>query len=173
MFCWLVKVNDFIISGFYSKNKFDANIDTLTGDILSTPEAGLHRTESEINKKNTAEERIIGARVDYQMPGLLRTGLLHYQADFSNNFSQSSVFDLNGNKFNYTSFHYDLIINNFNLFGEIVYNGTSVASINSLQFFVGRDFTFTTSVRSYPRNYISFRGYAFGRWKDLFPETNI
>ena len=157
-----VQINNFIISGFFSKNKFDANIDSVTGDILSTPEAGLHRTESEIKNKNTAEERLVGARIDYQIPRLLRTGLLHYQANFSNNFAPSNIFDLEGNKFNYTSFYYDLIVNNFNLFGEIVYNGTSVASINSLQFFVGRDFTFTTSVRSYPRNYISFRGYAFG-----------
>ncbi|MHA2100886.1 MAG: ComEA family DNA-binding protein [Candidatus Kariarchaeaceae archaeon] len=157
-----VEFSDIVISGFYSKNKFDANIDTLTGDILSTPESGLHRTESEISKRNVAEESIAGARVDYKIPGLLRTGLLHYQASFSNSFSPSSVFDLTGNKFIYTSFSYDLIVKNFNLFGEIVYNGTSVASINSLQFFVGRDFTFTASVRSYPRNYISFRGYAFG-----------
>ena len=157
-----IKINDFIISGFFSKNKFDANIDSVTGDILSTPVTGLHRTESEISNKNAAEERIKGARIDYQIPRLLRIGLLYYQANFSNNFAQSKAFDLEGNKFNYTSIYYDLIANNFNLFGEIVYNGTSVASINSLQFFVGREFTFTTSVRSYPRNYISFRGYAFG-----------
>ncbi|UCH66088.1 MAG: helix-hairpin-helix domain-containing protein [Ignavibacterium sp.] len=157
-----IKISDFVITGFYSKKKFDANIDTFTGDILSTSEAGLHRTESEISKRNTAEERIIGARVDYQIAGLLRTGLLHYQSNFSNNFQPSNVFDLTGNEFNYTSFHYDLIIQNFNLFGEFVYNGTSVASINSVQFYVGRNFTFTTSVRNYPRNYISFRGYAFG-----------
>jgi hypothetical protein len=157
-----VKINDFIITGFYSKNKFDANIDTLTGNIVSTPESGLHRTESEISRRNAAEEKIAGARLDYQIPGLLRTGLLYYQSDFSKSFQPSGVFDLTGNKFNYTSFHYDLIIQNFNLFGEIVYNGTSVASINSVQFFAGRDFSFTTSVRSYPRNYISFRGYAFG-----------
>jgi hypothetical protein len=111
---------------------------------------------------NAAEERIAGVRFDYQIPGLLRTGLLYYHANFSNSFQPSNIFDLTGNKFNYTSFHYDLIIKNFNLFGEFVYNGTSVASINAVQFFVGRSFTFTTSVRSYPRNYISFRGYAFG-----------
>jgi len=80
----------------------------------------------------------------------------------SNNFLPSSIYDLSGEKFNYTSVYYDLTINNLNLFGEAAFNGTSVASINSLSFYMGRDFSFVTSLRSYPRNYISLHGYAFG-----------
>ena len=140
----------------------DANIDTVTGDIISTPTDGFHRTESEITKKHAAEEKLFGARIDYEHKGFLRTGILYYQSGFSNNFLPSSVFDLKGREFNYTSFFYDFYHNNINLFGEFAYNGTSVASINSFQFFIGRDFSFLTSVRSYPRNYISLHGYAFG-----------
>jgi competence ComEA-like helix-hairpin-helix protein len=157
-----LKINEFIVSGFYSKNKIDANIDTVTGDIISTPVDGFHRTQNEIRKKGAAEENLWGARVDYEHKGIFRTGFLYYESKFSNNFLPSKVFDLNGSKFNYTSFYYDLFINNINVFGEIVYNGTSVASINSFQFFIGRDFSFITSVRSYPRNFISIHGYAFG-----------
>ena len=140
----------------------DANIDTLTGDIISTPIDGFHRTENEITKKHAAEEKLFGARIDYEHKGFLRTGILFYQSEFSNNFLPSSVFDLEGRKFNYTSVYYDFYYNNINVFGEFAYNGTSVASINSFQFYIGRDFSFLTSVRSYPRNYISLHGYAFG-----------
>jgi len=157
-----VKINNFLISGFFSKNNFDANIDSVTGDILSTSETGFHRTQSEIRKRNAAEEKLWGARIDYQHGGFLKSGLLYYQSKYSNNFLPSNIFDLKGREFNYTSFYYDLFFNNVNIFGEIAYNGTSVASINSLQFFIGRNFSLITSVRSYPRNYVSFHGFAFG-----------
>jgi len=155
-------INEFIFSAFYSKNKLDANIDTLTGDIISTPIDGFHRTENEIMKKHAAEEKLFGARIDYEHKGFLRSGILFYQSEFSKNFLPSGVFDLTGRKFNYTSFFYDFYYNNLNVFGEFAYNGTSIASINSFQFFIGRDFSFLTSIRSYPRNYISLHGYAFG-----------
>ena len=157
-----VKFNDFILSAFYSKNKIDANIDSVSGDILSTPEDGYHRTQNEIKKKDAAEEQLWGARIDYQSRDWLKTSLLYYRSGFSNNFLPSGVFDLKGREFSFTSFYYDLFINNINVFGEIAYNGTSVASINSFQFFIGRDFSFITSIRSYPRNFISLHGYAFG-----------
>ncbi|MCH6573910.1 MAG: hypothetical protein IH795_01715, partial [Bacteroidetes bacterium] len=157
-----IKIDEFIFSAFYSKNKFDANLDTVTGDIISSPIDGFHRTQNEIRKKHAAEEKLFGARIDYEHKSLLRTGVLFYQSEFSNNFLPSSVFDLTGREFNYTSFFYDFFYNNINVFGEFAYNGTSVASINSFQFFIGRDFSFVTSIRSYPRNYVSLHGYAFG-----------
>ena len=55
-----------------------------------------------------------------------------------------------------------MIISNINLFGEFVYNGISVASINSVQISVSRDLSFISSIRSYPGNYVSLHGYAFG-----------
>ena len=154
-------VDDFTFSAFFSKNKMEANIDPVTGDILSVQVDGLHRTETEIKKKNAAEETLWGGRIDYTTGELIRTGLMHYRSKYSNSFSPSDVFDLKGNEFNFTSFYYDLIINNINIFGEFVYNGTSVASINSVQFSIIRDLSFISSIRSYPRNYVSLHGYAF------------
>ena len=157
-----IAVDDFTISAFYSKNKIDANIDTVTGDILSVQVDGLHRTESEIRHKNAAEETLWGGRLDYSAGSMLRTGILHYRTKYSNNFFASDVFDMQGDEFNFTSFYYDLIVSDINAFGEFVYNGTSVASINSVQFSVVRGLSFISSVRSYPRNYVSLHGYAFG-----------
>ena len=157
-----IKINDFIVSAFYSKNKFDANIDSLTGRIISTPQSGFHRTNSEISKKNTAEEKMIGGRIDYSLSGFLSAGVLYYNSTFSNSFLPQSVFDFSGSNFNYYSFYYDLVLSGINVFGEVAYNGTSVASINSVQLAVSRDFSFIASIRSYPRNYLSLHGFAFG-----------
>jgi len=157
-----IKLNNFIVSGFYSNNTIDANIDSVTGEIFSTPEDGLHRTESEIRKRNSAHEKMMGGRIDYISSKKFKTGLLYYQSEFSNSFHSSSVYDISGNKFYYTSAYYDFYLSNINLFGEVVYNGTSVASINSVQIAITQGFTFITSVRSYPRNFISLHGFGFG-----------
>ena len=157
-----IKLNNFIVSGFYSNNTIDASIDSVTGEIFSTPEDGLHRTEGEIRKRNSAREKMMGGRIDYISSKRFKTGLLYYQSEFSNSFHSSSVYDISGNKFNYTSAYYDLYLININLFGEVVYNGTSVASINSVQIAITQRFTFITSVRSYPRNFISLHGFGFG-----------
>lgn len=157
-----IGLNNFIISGFYSKNDFDANIDTLTGKIVSTPIDGLHRTESEILKRKTASEEMIGARIDYEYAGVLKTGILHYKSKFSNPFQSNSIFDFAGDEFSYTALGYDLIYGKMNLFGEFSYNNTSVASINTLLISISRSLTFTTSIRNYPRNFFSLHGFGFG-----------
>ena len=155
-------LGDFILSGFYSYNYFDANIDSVTGMITSTPIDGLHRTPNEINKRKTASEKMIGGRIDYRFENFLHIGAIYYQSRFSNEFQPSNVYDISGNNFSYTAASYNLTFNRFNFSGEFSYNGISVASINLFQLLISNEFTFITSVRSYPRNFYSLHGYAFG-----------
>ena len=157
-----IKIDKFYFSAFYSNNSFDANIDTVTGSILSTPIDGLHRTESEIRKRKSATEKMWGGRIDYVSEKFLSLGVLHYQSSYSNKFEPSSIFDITGSEFKYTAFAYNLYLDKFNFSGEFSYNGISVASINILQLAVSSNFTFIASVRNYPRNFFSFHGYAFG-----------
>lgn len=156
------RFDDFTLSAFYSDNSFDATIDSVTGAITSTPIDGLHRTSTEIAKRKTASEKMLGGRIDYNFKNILRVGVLHYQSEFSNAFQQSSVFDISGNEFKYSAFAYDLSFQKFNLAGEFSYNGTSVASINILQLLISDNFTFITSFRNYPANFFSLHGFAFG-----------
>jgi hypothetical protein len=156
------KLSDFIVSGFYSDNNFDANIDSVSGEITSTPIDGLHRTTLELAKRKTASEQMIGARLDYTFNNLFHVGVLHYQSIFSNAFQPSGVFDISGNKFEYTALAYDFTFQRFDVSGEFSYNGNSVASINILQLLISDSFTFISSFRNYPSNFISLHGYAFG-----------
>jgi hypothetical protein len=157
-----IKFDKFYFSAFYSNNSFDANIDTVTGNILSTPIDGLHRTDSEIRKRKSATEKMWGGRIDYVLEKVLSIGVLHYQSSYSNKFEPSSIFDITGSEFKYTAFAYNLYLDKFNFSGEFSYNGISVASINMIQLALSSNFTFITSIRSYPRNFFSFHGYAFG-----------
>lgn len=156
------KYNNFGISAFYSSNKFDANIDPLTSEILSAPVAGLHRTSSEINKRKSADETFKGLRLDYISDKQINAGLLYYNSKFSNPFMPSSVFDISGSNFNYYSFYYDVFIDRVNIFGENAYDGTSVASIANLQYSISREFIWITSIRNYPRNFANIHGFSFG-----------
>lgn len=152
----------FSVSLFYSKNKFDASLDEVTGEILSTPLDGLHRTETEISKRKSAEETVMGGRIDFVKENFLRIGILHYQSEFNHPFQSSSVFDINGDEFDYTSAAYDIYLENFNFFGEAVYNGTSISSINNIQISISRSLQFVSSIRSYPANFINIHGFSFG-----------
>lgn len=153
---------DFILTGFYSYNYFDANIDSVTNKITSTLIDGLHRTPGEIRKKNAASERLFGGRLDYRPGNFLHIGFIHYQSKTSNEFQPSNFYDISGDQFNYTAASYRIIFNNFNFSGEFSYNGISVASINIAELLVSNNFSFITSLRSYPRNFYSLHGYAFG-----------
>ena len=156
------KIGDFFLSGFYSNNYFDANIDTTTGKITSTPVDGLHRNPNEIRKRKSASEMMIGGRIDYYLENYLNVGVLYYRSKFSNPFQPSDVFDISGNEFNYSAISYNASLSRFSFTGEFSYNGISVASLNILQILISKGFTFITSVRSYPRNFYSLHGYAFG-----------
>ncbi|MCU0332635.1 MAG: helix-hairpin-helix domain-containing protein [Ignavibacteriaceae bacterium] len=155
-------LGEFILTGFYSYNYFDANIDSVTGMITSAPLDGLHRTPNEIRKRKTASEKMIGGRIDYRYGNILHLGAIYYQSSFSNKFQPSNVYDISGDKFDYTAASYSIIFNRFNFSGEFSYNGISVASINLFEMLISNSFTFVTSIRSYPRNFNSLHGYAFG-----------
>ena len=157
-----IKYNNFRLSAFYSNNKFDANIDPITHEIISMPVDGYHRTVAEFQKKKTANEIFYGSRLDYSINNLLSTGIIYYHSKFSNTIAPSSIYDLSGDVFNFTSFYFDIYINNINLFGEEAFDGNVVASINNLEFYISNDFTFITSIRNYPKNFKNIHAYGFG-----------
>lgn len=150
------------LTAFYSRNKFDASIDTLTGLITSRPEDGYHRTESELLRKNSATEELFGGVIMYKPFKALDIGFLGYNIKLSNPIEPSATFALNGNEFRYYSFFYDAVYSGLNIFGEFAYDQTSVASINGLQFSVTRNFSLITAFRNYPAIYKNYRGSGFG-----------
>ena len=164
----------FKISGFLSKNYFDASIDSVSNGIISTPVDGYHRTVKEICKSKSAFETSFGIDFSISILKEINLGFLAYHSSFNKSFLPASIYERSGSSFNYFSFYYDLYIPGINLFGESAYNGTSAASLNSLQYSNGKDFAFLVSVRSYPMNYINLHGLGFGEHsKDLNNEFGI
>lgn len=152
---------DLRLAAFYSQNKFDANIDSTTFEITSLPVDGFHRTETEKQKRKSAQEKTIGGSLSYSFPNF-SLGFLTYNSSFSNAFEASSIFDLKGDNFTYYSAFYNFYWGSINIFGEASYDGTSVASINGIQIAITKNFDYVTLVRSYPRNYKNLHGFGFG-----------
>lgn len=153
--------DDLNITAFYSGNTFDATIDPVTGKITSVGQTGFHRFESELKKKNSAHEKLIGGVLDYRFLNKFNVGMIYYNASFNRDFLSNSLYSIEGESFNYYSLYYDFNFSKINLFGEASYSGTSVASINGIQFSANRELTFTTAVRSYPHNFVNLYGFGF------------
>lgn len=156
-----IVIDDFNLTAFYSGNTFDATIDPITGNITSVGQTGFHRFESELSKKNSAHEKLIGGVLDYKLNNKFNFGMIYYNASFNKNFQSNSLYSIEGESFNYCSLYYDFNFSKINLFGEASYDGNSVASINGIQFSANRELIFTSAVRSYPRNYINLYGFGF------------
>lgn len=156
-----ITFSDFNLTAFYSNNTFDASIDSVTGEISSVGQTGFHRFESELNKKNSARQKMIGGVLDYKYNGILNLGCIYYNGSFDKNFESKSLYGLSGDNFNYTSAYYEFNLANMNFFGEASFDGKSVASINGIQFSANRNFIFTTAIRNYPRNYNNLYGFGF------------
>lgn len=154
--------DDFKITGFFSNKSIDASINELTNEITSIGQTGFHRTPNEILKKNSVKQEVFGSSIDYRLSNILNAGLIYYSAKFDKQFESSSLYDLNGDEFNYLSLYYNLNLNKIIFFGEASYDQTSVATFNGVQFAAANNFIFTTAIRSYPRNYKNIFGYGFG-----------
>ncbi|MFO7526807.1 MAG: helix-hairpin-helix domain-containing protein [Ignavibacteriaceae bacterium] len=157
-----IQYDNLIFTAFYSQNKFDASIDSTIGTITSRPLDGYHRTENEINRINSAEEKIFGGVVQYNPVTSVHIGILAYKVNLSHPIQSSTGMGLNGDDFSYISSFYNLVLDDLNFFGEITYDQTSVASINGLQFSVTRNFSLITTFRNYPGNYSNYKGSGFG-----------
>lgn len=157
-----LSLDNFLITIFYSAKSVDANIDSVSNKIISTPETGLHTTLNELSRKNLAKEKLFGGRIAYKYKSFLEFGVSTYFSEFSHDFLQTSVYDLAGREFNYYSFDYNLYYSVFNFFGEFVYNKTSVASINGVILSPANNFIVSASLRNYPKNFVNLHGFGFG-----------
>ncbi|MHB1685808.1 MAG: ComEA family DNA-binding protein [Ignavibacteriaceae bacterium] len=154
--------HDFHFNGFFSTNKFDAKIDSLSNSILSTPVDGLHRTIDELSALDKSSEKLLGFSTSYTYNNSITGGVLYYHSIFSNSFTPSTVYKKSGSSFNYYSIFYDVYFENISVSGESVFDTKSISSFAALQIAASKNFIFITSMRNYPYDYINLHGSGFG-----------
>jgi hypothetical protein len=124
-----VDLDNIIITAFYSINTLDATLDPISGEITSIGQTGFHRFDTELNKRAAAQSKVIGGVLDYRWLNNFNLGVIYYNANFDKSFAKESIYDLDGNNFNYISTYYDLNFSKINFFGEFSFDSKSVASI--------------------------------------------
>ena len=73
------------LSGFFSARSLDANLNT-DGEVPSLYESGLHRNETELEKKDVVTERLFGGRLEIRREST-GTGLTFVKSKYSKTFN--------------------------------------------------------------------------------------
>lgn len=172
----LNELRNFHFNIFYSDNYFDASSNILSGDIESFYSDGYHRTSTEIQRKNSAKEKLIGGRVSFQK-GSYRIGATYWQSKFSKNVTRDSSLNLHkfsGDKASLIGTDYDLIIKNMNLFGEFAMSHTgSVASLNGILFTFFKIADVIFSYRNYPVDFTPIHSFGFSERGETYNERGF
>ncbi|MEO8664491.1 MAG: helix-hairpin-helix domain-containing protein [Ignavibacteria bacterium] len=158
-------ITNFYLNFFYSDNYYDASLDTTVDGISSFYYDGLHRTSAEINRTNSAKERLFGGRVSFEK-GSLRIGSTYWTSKFSKSIiadSLKKLFNFSGISANMIGADYDLVQSNMNFYGEFARSQSgSVASINSLQLTFSKFADILFSYRNYPKDFAPLHSSGFG-----------
>lgn len=148
----------FDITPFISYRFIDAGLEGT--EITSIGTTGFHRTQNEVDNRNSINQLVYGANIQYQYQGL-RIGTTVYQTDFNHSFEKSdlpyNIHAFAGSKLSNLGAYYNYNWRNFYWFGEVAH------SLNSGYAFLNGVITSLTSKvsvilfhRNYQKNYQSF-----------------
>lgn len=159
-----IRFNNFSLSTFYSDNYFDASVDTTLGEVSSPYYDGYHRTPSEIARKHSAKEQLLGGHLAYSKEGI-NIGTTYWRSTYDKSFKPDAtqLYNFTGDNANMISVDYDAVYKNMNIFGEIARSQTgALASINSIQFTFYKIADLVFSYRYYSPDFIPLHSFAFG-----------
>lgn len=132
---------------FISSNNIDAVIDTNLNIIKSFPSDGLHRSSSEIEKKDRAKSRIYGAAAEWYPSDQISLGLLYlYEAFSLPVYSEKS--SESRSIFRTVSVTYRCWTNQFIISGETALrNNNAHVTVNTINIRLHHNLKFASSIR--------------------------
>ena len=154
---------------FFSKKKIDATIDYgVEGEyIKSLTQTGLHRTISEMTRKNQVTESIVGNNLTFRS-GWLKVGVTGLYQQYGMPYYKDTLlynyFDFRGRQIFTSGIDYVVSLNKGRFFGECV---TSDYSVNSTSFLSGFLFALDSKTvvsmlsRFYGKSYYTFYSSGF------------
>ena len=177
---------DVSASAFASRRFLDASIlepdsldlsdpdlppDAVTGPLATSLNAtGLHRTESELARKDALGQTLVGGGVEGNLTTrqfALRGGVVGYAARFDAPIDGGSrpdeLFDLDGDRFSAVSAYADLTTRSLTAFGEAMRApGGAVGAVGGVGYELGGGAEVLAVGRSYPADFRTLHGYPFG-----------
>jgi hypothetical protein len=162
---------------FYSRKKIDATVDTCTQSILSIKKDGLHRTQSEMEKKGAGMLQVFGTSLNVSF-GHFTGGVnfLRYNFDKTVNPDEKPYnrFYFRGKNNMDASIDYRYKIPGFTIFGETaICRNDAPATINGIIFELASYCRFSVLYRYYDKQYHAFFARAFSEGSGTQNESGV
>lgn len=162
-----VSVTGFI--SFKPRSVTVIDLDSLTGDVLSfssLDETGLHRTLSEVNKKNRIYELNTGANITFRRTKWnigVTTSYTYYTASQKLSDAPYNLYRFQGSQMFNIGADYNLLLGKFYLFGELAFSGNGgYAFLQGVQAQISSNFAISLLLRNYASTYQNVNSNAFG-----------
>ncbi len=174
----IIKKIDF--SPFVSYRKLDASVSTnADGEqvITSINETGLHRTQNELNNKNSTEQFVYGGVLQYKS-NLLNIGGVAYHTGFNRRFVPGSSlyqrYNFTGKELTNVGAHYSYTYKNFYFFGEFGHAiAAGLAYVNGALVSLSSTVSAVVLHRNYQKNYHNFFNQATAEASQAFNEKGL
>jgi len=148
---------------FASRNRLDASIDEQSGTAGSFGIDGLHRTESELRRRRSVEERLAGGRIEWRDDKLLRAGLSGWTASYSVPSDPRTPFGFRGDRAWTTGADVTAHAGGMTIFGEVAVCHTHhTAGLAGVQGQLSRYVGAALLYRRYDYRFVNIHGRAFG-----------
>lgn len=139
---------------------------------------GLHRTNSEIGKKHTLNEIIVGSNLRYKLRNFhagIAAVYLGYDKAFAKDTTPYNQFDFRGKNNMGLSADYAWVVRNFNFFGEIARSSYSggFANLHGVLFSLDRRVSMSLVYRNYAKDYQTFYNAGFAEGSRTQNEKGI
>ena len=126
---------------------------------------GLHRTNSEMARKNSLQERIFGGYAQYKTAAL-QVGLsaVHHSYDIEFNRAPQpyNQFDFRGRELMNVGIDYNYVYKNANFFGEVVRSGSgAIGMLHGALIALDPKLSLSLLYRKYPRDFHTFYAQGF------------
>ncbi len=148
---------------FYSNRKVDATVSVDANGqstISSINETGLHRTQNEINNKNSTGQEVFGGVLQYKTSNL-NIGATMVHAAFSNAFTQGSglyrLYSFTGRELTNAGINYSYTYKNIYFFGEFAKSlDAGFAHVNGALMSLSNTISAVALYRNYQKDYHNF-----------------
>lgn len=171
-----------LLFGSYKKVDGKTFSDTLSEDdlgfITSINLTGMHRTTSEIAKRQSLGEIVAGGNLKYEKRNFnvgVAAVYQGYDQPYNRDIQPYNQYDFRGKQHVNLSADYNYVWRNFNVFGEVAtagYNG-EYAVLQGLIMAIDSKVTLSSFYRNYSRGYSSFYNAGIGTWSSTQNEEGI
>ncbi|MDW7679536.1 MAG: helix-hairpin-helix domain-containing protein [bacterium] len=157
--------NFYQVNLFYSTKRIDASIDPGSGQITHFYRTGYHRSQSEREKKDQLQEKIIGARIALLSQNKFSFAATGYLCDYDREISTKQDdryrFDFNGKSNSVVGVDFNYSVGELNLFGEMGRSKNNGVGYIFGLIYDSKQLDFSTLYRNYDKHFHSLRGMSF------------